>query len=74
MKQTDKYQKRVYKVLAEQNFIVGNIERKVIQKRTTNGRRYFFMVAKRIEGNKTIERFIKIPENNTKKLLLPFQQ
>jgi serine/threonine protein kinase len=74
MNQTDKYQKRVYKVLTEQNFIVEDIEREVIQKRTTNGRRYFFMVAKRIEGNKTIERFIKIPENNTKKILLPFQR
>jgi serine/threonine protein kinase len=74
MNQIDKYQKRVYKVLAEQNFIVGDAERKTIQKRTTNGRRYFFMVVKRIEGKNTIERFIKIPENNTKKLLLPFQR
>ena len=70
--QLTKYQKRVYKVLAEQNFIVGDTERKIIQKRTTNDRRYFFMVAKRIEGKNIIERFIKIPENNTKKLLLPF--
>ena len=69
-----KYQNRVYKVLAEQTFVIGNAERKIIQKRTTNGRRYFFMVAKRTEGNKTVERFIKVPENNTKKLLLPFQR
>ncbi len=32
------------------------------------------MVAKRKEGNKTVERFIKIPENDTKKLLTPFQR
>ena len=74
MKQTTKYQKRVYNVLTEQKFIIGDTERKIVQKRTTNRRRYFFMVAKRVEGKKTVERFIKIPENNTKKLLLPFQR
>lgn len=74
LNQTIKYQERVYQVLTEQNFIVGDMERKIVKKRTTNGRRYFFMVAKRIEGNKIIKRFIKIPENNTKKLLLPFQR
>ncbi|MBI2591367.1 MAG: hypothetical protein HYW34_01675 [Candidatus Brennerbacteria bacterium] len=69
-----KYQKRVYDVLTEQKFIIGDTERKIIQKRTANGRRYFFMVAKRVEVKKTVERFIKIPENNRKKLLLPFQR
>ncbi len=74
MNKLTKYQNRVYKVLAEQKFVIGNAERKIVQKRTTNGRRYFFMVAKRVEGNKTVEQFIKVPENNTKKLLLPFQR
>ncbi len=74
MDRITKYQRKVYGVLNEQNFIIGNAEKKVIQKRTSNGRRYFFMVAKRVENNKTIERFVKIPENNTKKLLLPFQR
>ena len=69
-----KYRNRVYKVLAEQKFIVGGAERKIIKARTTNGRRYFFMVAKRMEKNRPIERFIKIPENSTKKLLLPFER
>jgi serine/threonine protein kinase len=74
MNQAAKFQKRIYRVLTEQNFIVEKKEKKVIQQRITAGRRYFFMVAKRIEKNKVVERFIKIPKNNTKKLLLPFQR
>ena len=70
----EKYKHRVYKVLKEQSFIIGDRERELIQERISNGRRYFFMVAKRIEGKETVERFIKIPENNTKKLLVPFQR
>lgn len=69
-----KYQRRVYKVLTEQNFVIGDKEKKLIQKRISNGRRYFFMVAKRVEGKKIVERFLKVPENNTKKLLTPFQR
>src|SRR3989344_9170129 len=69
-----KYRNRVYKVLAEQKFIVGGAERKIIKARTTNGRRYFFMVAQRMKKNRLIERFIKIPENSTKKLLLLFER
>ncbi len=74
MDQLTKYQNRVFKVLNEQEFIIENRERKIIQKGTTNGRRYFFMVAKRLEKGKIIERFVKIPKNNTKKILLPFQR
>lgn len=74
MDRVTKYQKKVYQVLAEQNFIIGNTERNIVQERTANNRRYFFMVAKRREGKTTVDRFIKIPENSTKKLLLPFQR
>lgn len=49
MNQVTKYQKGIYQVLVEQNFIAGNTERKIVHKRTTNGRRYFFMVAERVE-------------------------
>lgn len=68
------YLQRVSRVLAEQNFIIGDKERKIIKDRISNGRRYFFMVGKRKEGNALVERFIKIPENSTKKLLVPFQR
>lgn len=68
----NKYRSKVLKVLAEQNFIIGNIEKKIIEERISNGRRYFFMVGKRKEDGKVVERFVKIPENNTKKLLEPF--
>jgi thiamine kinase-like enzyme len=71
---TGKYRQRVYQVLIEQNFIIGNEEKKIIKERTSNERRYFFMVAKRVEGKKIVERFIKIPENNSKKILVPFQR
>lgn len=73
-KQKTRYERRVCKVLEEQKFVIGDKEKKIIKKRISNGRRYFFMVAKRIEGERTVERFIKVPENNTKKLLLPFRR
>ena len=69
-----KYQHRVYKVLTEQNFVIGDKEKRIIQKRISNGRRYFFMVGNRREGKKIVERFIKVPKNNTKKLLMFFQR
>lgn len=69
-----RYEKKVMKVLSEQGFIVGDKEREIINARINNGRRYFFMVANRKEGDRVLERFIKIPENNTKKLLLPFER
>lgn len=72
--QQTKYRERVYRVLQEQHFIVGNKEKKLVRERTSNGRRYFFMVAKRVEGGKVVERFVKVPENNRKKLLLPFER
>ena len=71
-KDQEKYERKIINVLTNQNFIMGDSEKRLIKKRTSNGRRYFFMVAKHIEGNKIIERFVKVPENNTKKLLLPF--
>ncbi len=74
MTKAERYEKRVTTVLTEQNFIVGITEKKLIQKRTASGRRYFFMVAKRREGTDIVERFVKIPENNTKKLLEPFRR
>lgn len=72
--QEEKYFNRVVRVLKEQNFIVGARENKIIKEITYSGRRYFFMVANRIENGKTIERFVKIPQNNTKKLLDPFKR
>ena len=60
------------KVLNDRGFIITDKEKDTISKRLNNGRRYFFLVAKRKEGGEIVERFIKIPENNTKKLLLPF--
>ncbi len=69
-----KYEKRVYKVLREQNFILGKKEHALIRQRLSKGRRYFFMVGKRHEGRKVVERFLKIPENNARKLLLPFRR
>jgi thiamine kinase-like enzyme len=68
----DRYRKKVYKVLEEQVFIIGEEEQQIIETRISNGRRYFYLVAKRKEGNKLVERFVKIPINNTRKLLLPF--
>lgn len=68
------YQERVYRVLKEQHFIIGNREKKLIQARTTNGRRYFFLVAKRAERSKVVERFVKVPKNDGKKLLVPFER
>jgi hypothetical protein len=59
-------------VLNDRGFIITDKEKDTISKRLNNGRRYFFLVAKRKEGGEIVERFIKIPENNTKKLLLPF--
>lgn len=70
-KQQDKFKKRILKVLDEQLFIVGDRERDLIERRSKSIR-YFFMVAKRNEGEKLVDRFIKIPQNNTKKLLEPF--
>lgn len=69
-----KYRKKVYQVLEEQQFVLDDKDKEVVEKRISNGRRYFFLVAKRKEGELLVERFIKIPENNTKKLLLPFQR
>ncbi|MCL5006675.1 MAG: hypothetical protein M1153_00800 [Patescibacteria group bacterium] len=70
----ERYRRRVNNVLQEQRFIIGDEEKVLIKKRTSNGRRYFYMVADRREGKRVVRRFIKIPENNTKKLLLPFQR
>ncbi len=70
----ERYRRRVNNVLQEQRFIIGQKEKALIEKRIANGRRYFFMVADRREGSHVTQRFIKIPENNTKKLLLPFQR
>ncbi len=72
--QEDKYRKKIYAVLQHQKFVVGDKENKIIEEKISGRRRYFFMVAKRREGSKTVSRFIKIPENNTKKLLLPFRR
>lgn len=71
---TSKYEKRIFSVLKKQNFLIGNIEKKIIKEFSENGRRYFFMVGKRVEGGNTITRFIKIPQNNNKKLLDPFKR
>lgn len=73
-RQIVKYRNKILKVLDEQNFIVGKREKKIIEKKLLDGRRYFFMVAPRKEGKKIVDRFIKIPQNNTKKLLLPFER
>ena len=70
----ERYRWKVENVLREQHFVVGKRERGLIGERTANGRRYFYMVADRREGKRIVERFIKIPENNTKKLLLPFRR
>jgi len=72
--QLTKYKKRVERILADQNFIVGKREEKLIKTRTENGRRYFYMVAKRREKDKIVKRFIKVPENSSKKLLIPFER
>lgn len=72
--QLAQYQSKVYTVLKEQKFIIGDKEKRLIQKRISNGRRYFFMVGRRKEGKKVVERFVKVPENNTKKLLTPFRR
>lgn len=73
-KRQSKYQHRVYKVLTEQNFVVGDREKRVIKKRISSGRRYFFMIAKHKEEKRLVDRFVKVPENNTKKLLVPFRR
>lgn len=68
------YRKKVYKLLEKQNFIISNKEKKIIQERTSNGRRFFFMVAQRLEDGKPVARFVKIPKDNSKKLLTPFKR
>lgn len=73
-RQIRKYENRVLKVLEEQNFVVGEKEKGIIRERVRNGRRYFFMVVTRLENGNKVERFIKVPENSTKKLLLPFER
>ena len=50
-----RYRNRVFKVLGEQNFILEKKDKQIIEKRTSNGRRYFYMVAKRKEKDKTID-------------------
>lgn len=70
----EKLKNKIYKVLSEQNFIVGDAEKQIIKARIKTGRRYFFMVCDRNENGNIISRFIKIPANNTKKLLLPFER
>ena len=62
------------KVLNEKGFVINDKDRELINARLNNGRRYFFLLANRKEGEQLVERFIKIPENNTKKLLLPFKR
>jgi hypothetical protein len=73
-RQLSKYRERVERVLEDEAFVIGARERKLINERTANGRRYFYLVAKRHEGNKMIERFIKVPQNDSQKLLLPFKR
>lgn len=69
-----RYERKIHKVLMEQNFIIEKKEQKIIRDQVIKKRRYFFMVGKRKEGSKIVDRFIKIPENNNKKLLKPFQR
>lgn len=72
-KQQESFQKRILKVLREQSFILDEREMDLIKRRSNNSR-YFFMVAKRIEDGKQVDRFIKIPQNKTKLLLGPFER
>ena len=74
VKQKKLYEKKVYTILKDQDFVIGDKEKLIIEERISNGRRYFFMVASRIENGIEIDRFVKIPQNNAKKLLLPFQR
>ena len=73
-KQKARYERKIFKILAEQKFIVEDRERKIIREQLSNGRRYFFMVAKRFEEKEIVERFVKVPVNNTKTILTPFQR
>lgn len=66
------YINKILRVLNEQNFIINNDEITQIKEKTSNGRRYFFMVLKRNENGVIVDRFVKIPQNNSKKLLEPF--
>ncbi|HEU5114206.1 MAG TPA: hypothetical protein VFT82_00390 [Candidatus Paceibacterota bacterium] len=70
----DRYRKKVFQVLERENFIIDGDVRGTVEQRISNGRRYFFIVAKRNENGTVVERFLKIPQNNTKKLLEPFER
>ncbi|HVW82641.1 MAG TPA: phosphotransferase [Candidatus Paceibacterota bacterium] len=74
MKSASRYEARVRAVLAATGFVLGTEEERLIREQLKSSRRYFFMVAKRREGKRLIERFIKIPQNNSKKLLEPFKR
>lgn len=69
---TSRYEKKVRQVIAEQGFVVSERDEQLIRERLNNGRRYFYIVLPRNENGQVIHRFLKIPENNTKKLLTPF--
>jgi len=67
-----RYENKVTKVLRENSFIVEEKDRELIKTRIENGRRYFYIVLPRLENGQKVERFLKIPCRNTKKLLEPF--
>lgn len=68
------YEQKVDKVLRENLFVVEEKDKSLIKERIENGRRYFYIVLPRIENGQKVERFLKIPCRNIKKLLEPFDR
>jgi hypothetical protein len=62
----------VQDILAHQGFILDEKIQEQIEKILSQNRRYFYFVGERDEKGQKISRFIKIPANRTKKLLIPF--
>lgn len=71
---TKQFPLTVRELLKEQKFILDDQVDAQISKILDQNRRYFYFVGERIEKNKKVTRFIKIPANQTKKLLLPFSR
>jgi len=73
-KQVAAYRRRVFSVLSRRGFSLSGKDIAEIEKRINNGRRYFFFVGRRKENKGSVKRFVKIPVNDTARILLPFRR
>lgn len=76
-KSMNSYEKRVRTVLEQHKFVLDGNNIETFKERLNNDRRYFYMVLPRMEvdtyGNRQrVHRFLKIPRDDSRKLLMPF--